>query len=554
MREKSSNKNKLLYDPNERNRRRLGAFSRAPENEETDVINDGEETESKKTEGQEESKVATNHSKHQVTKLQKNINTESKANAVEKVVKHGLKFLVKQGLKFLVKQPVFWFALIIIFIFLIIFLVLFSSSSAYASNGGNYSSACNTSTEDANLLTFINTFEGGESSCTTDDHYAGYKAYDGEDGTITIGHGITTPKISSSTSYIDQNGWGKYFVDGEKKLVNDKGEYILKVGTCIPIDVLDKIQIYIIETDYAASIDKYAEQYGVTLYQYQKDAITSFNYNLGSGYTEELISAYANGGDEGLWNEMKEYTHATIDGEYQELAGLKRRRKAEFALFITGDYTNTNPSVDDFDNYDSDGLMAQKMVCTSALGEDQIIDGMRLTRPLRDNPFYYNQETDFGALTGPGGSQTLEGECAWYATGRAKEYLSYINSPFKWTANTDGGKFCSTSDAQKFNQGDEPKAGSLISWDFGEWGHVAFVEKVNEDGTFDITEAGIPFGFYGKNARNVINSSMISDVRMVIRRDNCEKNNSGCFNYSANITKSKYNGFKCFIYLQEPKE
>lgn len=78
-------------------------------------------------------------------------------------------------------------------------------------------------------------------------------------------------------------------------------------------------------------------------------------------------------------------------------------------------------------------------------------------------------------------------------------------------------------------------------------GHVAFVENVNPDGTFDISEAGISFGLYGENARNIVSGNNAA------RRENCERNGTGCFNYRTRVTKDLYNDFKCFIYLKEPK-
>ncbi len=171
------------------------------------------------------------------------------------------------------------------------------------------------------------------------------------------------------------------------------------------------------------------------------------------------------------------------------------------------------------------------------------ITGERTSRPSRTNAFYYDQTTDSGA------DGTLEGECAWYATGRAKEFLASINSTETWTDNPDGGDFCNTADAQKFNTGTTPKAGSLISWSYEPYGHVAFVESVNADGTFNITEAGISFGQWSKGARSIINSGDENKLR----KENCEGNGTGCINIQKNITTSSYSGFKCFIYLTEPK-
>ena len=53
------------------------------------------------------------------------------------------------------------------------------------------------------------------------------------------------------------------------------------------------------------------------------DAITSFNYNLGSGYIDKLINGFKTGGYEGLWDSMKNYIH--VNGVVWP--GLQKRRK-----------------------------------------------------------------------------------------------------------------------------------------------------------------------------------------------------------------------------------
>ena len=184
----------------------------------------------------------------------------------------------------------------------------------------------------------------------------------------------------------------------------------------------------------------------------------------------------------------------------------------------------------------------------SSLGVEGPIE-QRTTNPERNNPFYYDQTTGYG-LNG-----TLEGECAWYATGRAAEFLASINSTETWTGNTDGGYFCSLPDAQKFNTGNEPKAGSIVSWKGGseEHGHVAFVEKVNSDGSFEISEAAVGWGRFGSQseARNFIRSSANQNEA---RKINCEGGQK-CFNYRTitNINYATGYSLDCFIYLREPK-
>lgn len=176
----------------------------------------------------------------------------------------------------------------------------------------------------------------------------------------------------------------------------------------------------------------------------------------------------------------------------------------------------------------------------------------RTTAPNRTNAFYFDQTTGYGI--------GYEGECAWYATGRAKEFLASINSTETWTDNPNGGEFCNYNDAQKFNTGTIPKAGSIVSWTGGNTmcnghpcGHVAFVEKVNEDGSFEISEGAIGWGLYGNGttARSFIKSS---PNEKEARKINCQGGQL-CFNYRKNTDINFAPGYQlsCFIYLREPK-
>lgn len=89
---------------------------------------------------------------------------------------------------------------------------------------------------------------------------------------------------------------------------------------------------------FSDAIDTSCVRYGVTLASHQKDALISYIYRTGYGRGQhyKLVSAYSSGGNEGLWNYMKE----TYDERYPE--GTKKRIAEEYELFVKGDY-NYNP-------------------------------------------------------------------------------------------------------------------------------------------------------------------------------------------------------------------
>lgn len=199
------------------------------------------------------------------------------------------------------------------------------------------------------LISFLANWEGNEGFCTIDGQ-TGYLAKNLGDGATTVGPGFTNFAMTSDVvNYIYSKGYSKYYPGNT-----------VSPGMCVPISVFNDVQLYAIETSYAKSVETAAQKYGVSLTPFQKDALTDFNYNQGTGYINELMSAYASGGYEGLWNAMSRHTKGGM-------AGIKKRLKGEFALFVTGDYSDQGKFYDrtigNFYDYDSEGVMSREMVC-----------------------------------------------------------------------------------------------------------------------------------------------------------------------------------------------
>ena len=221
----------------------------------------------------------------------------------------------------------------------------------------NYSSLCGTADEEHNLISFISGFEG-EESCDENN----YKVYDKDRAKYTVGHGTTNYDIESTIikNYIDQNNYGQYF----RK--NSKG-YTLNVGDCVPKNVIDDIYMYSVDANYGSEVERIVAQKGVELTQFQKDALISMAYNLGSKSTiiPRVIDAYSTGSYEDVWNVIKEYNKSSG----KELSGLSSRRKAEFALFVTGDYSDQglfyNRNVTNYNDYNSEGVMERLASCST---------------------------------------------------------------------------------------------------------------------------------------------------------------------------------------------
>ena len=232
---------------------------------------------------------------------------------------------------------------------------------------GNQSSFCNTSSSTANFETFLNQWEGNEGLCNNDTGYYAKKLKDSAD--YTVGYGVTEYDIRQDymKTFIDEHNWGSYF------RVTSKGLYDLNPGDCVPIEVIDSIREYALEQKYNAAVLAANEKYHANLTQYQIDALTDLNYNRGTG-VDEAVKAYTEGGYEALWNVIKTNLGKSSQTDASIKLAMQKRRKGEFALFVTGDYTDQGKFYDhrdakDYDNYNSEGVMEKQAQCANG-GKD----------------------------------------------------------------------------------------------------------------------------------------------------------------------------------------
>lgn len=161
----------------------------------------------------------------------------------------------------------------------------------------------------------------------------------------------------------------------------------------------------------------------------------------------------------------------------------------------------------------------------------------------------------------------LIGECAWYATNRAKEITNTLGVS-KWTDNGDGGTFCNLPQASNYktcwpsrSEKCSPKQGAIISGDFGKWGHVGIIEKVNSDGTYNLSHAAVKKGGWALSKGYKYVSQVYDDPDFgtkVSRLSNCiDYGNTGCVSFEkltmAQLQDYFGHNIVCYIYLTEPK-
>lgn len=185
----------------------------------------------------------------------------------------------------------------------------------------------------------------------------------------------------------------------------------------------------------------------------------------------------------------------------------------------------------------------------------------RTSRANRTNSYYYNTSSGLSA-------NGLEGECAWYGLCRAQEILATSGSSKKFSRGGNGGQFCEVAESLPDNfpivrDYTKPKAGSLVVWKGGSsgYGHVAVIEKVIDEDTVFLSEAGIGTGQFGRTATDLLwtNGSLYSAAitkygsNALARKANCEGNDTGCQSFKkVSISRIKnYGGmnFACYVYL-----
>lgn len=134
----------------------------------------------------------------------------------------------------------------------------------------------------------------------------------------------------------------------------------------------------------------------------------------------------------------------------------------------------------------------------------------------RSNPYFFSDRNIFYAAG-------FEGQCTWYSNGRIQEMAAEIGYDLdmsalnvmtgnaeRWYDQALAGQstFAVSSDVTK------PAAGAIICWGGGMYngepcGHVAVIERVNEDGTVDYSE-----GWYnGSICFAYIDHQSISDIK-----------------------------------------
>lgn len=115
-----------------------------------------------------------------------------------------------------------------------------------------------------------------------------------------------------------------------------------------------------------------------------------------------------------------------------------------------------------------------------------------------DFPSEYNGKLKYGqpsskSVTTQGGNSYPTGQCTWYVCNRLIE-TGICTDPAIYNNNGNGQDWVSALVSKGWKQSNSPQVGAVMSVKGGygetlaQYGHVAFVEAVNKDGTFLISE------------------------------------------------------------------
>ena len=178
-------------------------------------------------------------------------------------------------------------------------------------NFNNVQSQTSGGTVGQDLISFTEAMEG-EGEKSGDDYVVYYTSFD---GCLNVGAGVVVKFGDGSTRFTE--------IIGEPYV----GQIVSKENYIKMFNQEFKEITDVLDAELAAQ--------GVTLKSYQRDAMISCLYNVGVGYAKRIVTAYKTGGNDGYWNETKNYVHS-VTGEY--LLGLQRRREQEYKLFTEGVY------------------------------------------------------------------------------------------------------------------------------------------------------------------------------------------------------------------------
>lgn len=347
----------------------------------------------------------------------------------------------------------------------------------------------------------------------TDETGQYYIVHDDSWGNPTIGHGLC---LYSSGSYLNVEAFASRGYDS-KQLADDW----LANGTVgkVPVDVCDDIWKEGLKSRYENIKNTYAD---LNLKEYQIYALVDVQYRRGNtGGFEELYKSLWSSDDDkygqdpsGETYDMNSLYKFFNDGFTDTSSGVYTRKQRQWLLFKYGYYESlgeyytaesaTGGGIGG-GNYDSSFYGGINIYNDDgSVNSDKIneLDTLLTSSYLNTIHHYHTYSNQSGPFAKWWTNNGLEEfQCTWWANGRASQYLELSGGKYDDypTRSGNGSDYYSINRSNGwFNYGTTPKRNSVISWDDGGYGHVAYVEAVDAV-TQDvwISHAGAGWSWYG---------------------------------------------------------
>lgn len=199
------------------------------------------------------------------------------------------------------------------------------------------------------------------------------------------------------------------------------------------------------------------------------------------------------------------------------------------------DYKKNNNEFDeDKINKQNDNLF--KNIHFSSDGKDVVVNSKWHIPSNSIVTFYGYNVTDNKLINGQSKNTSYYTECVWWAYGRGWQLHDELNWSFEFPYSNQIGHGYMYYDcgAKFFNTGKKAKKYSWISWKGGNFGHVAFVEDVLDDGTILISQ----------NHRHA--GEDYSTVELMKIKNTGTEENPNYIDYNNQV-------FQGFVYIDEPK-
>ena len=156
-----------------------------------------------------------------------------------------------------------------------------------------------------------------------------------------------------------------------------------------------------------------------------------------------------------------------------------------------GNFGSSSTQLEGMDLYNADGSVNEEAI--QALENKMTTEYVGLTSTGTATHHDYSKVADWL-------QDGLIFQCPWWAVGRANYFLEQIGSDKRLQSGNGKDVISNSANVANFTVGNEPRPNSIICWgakSSNPYGHIAYVEAVDKDGTIYISHAGGGESWFG---------------------------------------------------------